>query len=190
MSKFIMLVGLPAANKDTWAHEYKEKHPEVIIHSSDDIREELYGDASHQGSPIKVFEQMRSRTLRDLRAGKDVIYNATNVSVKDRRGILNEIRNCFGKKVYIKALVFSTPFEICKEWNQKRERTVPNFVYEKMLSRWQTPFCGEGFDDIEIINPAENIYNKKTYWKEITEKVKNFGSQKKPSSFFNFMGTL
>ena len=49
-----------------------------------------------------------------------------------------------------------------------------------MLSRWQTPFYGEGFDNIEIINPAENTYNKKTYWEEIAGKVKNFGSQKNP----------
>ena len=180
MPKFIMLVGIPASGKDTWAREYIKNHPYTVIHSSDDIREELYDNASCQESPAKVFELMRSRTLRDLRAGKDVIYNATNVSVKDRKGILNEIRHYFGEEIYTRALVFSTPLEICKEWNQKRERTVPDFVYEKMLSRWQTPFYGEGFDNIEIINPAENTYNKKTYWREIAEKVKNFGSQKNP----------
>ena len=56
MPNFIMLVGLPAVGKDTWANEYIKKHPNTVIHSSDDIREELYGDASCQNNPEKVFE--------------------------------------------------------------------------------------------------------------------------------------
>ena len=82
MLKFIMLVGIPAVGKDTWANEYVKKNPNTVIHSSDDIREELYGDAANQSSPAQVFDLMRSRTLADLRAGKNVIYNATNIKYK------------------------------------------------------------------------------------------------------------
>ena len=41
MPNFIMLVGLRAVGQDTWAREYIKKHPCTVIHSSDDIREEL-----------------------------------------------------------------------------------------------------------------------------------------------------
>ena len=85
MPKFIMLVGLPAAGKDTWAREYIKKHPNTVIHSSDDIREELYGDASCQNNPEKVFEIMAARTIKSLQEGKDVIYNATNLKYKKRK---------------------------------------------------------------------------------------------------------
>ena len=40
MNELIMLVGLPASGKSTWAKEYSETHPDYIVHSSDKLREE------------------------------------------------------------------------------------------------------------------------------------------------------
>lgn len=176
MPNFIMLVGIPAVGKDTWAREYIEKHPYTVIHSSDDIREELYGDASHQGSPIKVFEQMRSRTLRDLRAGKDVIYNATNIKYKDRKSILSQLKKIDNLTCYCK--IFVAPVEVCKERNAKRDRAVPDFVYDRMLKSFQVPFYEEGFASIEVIKTWDG--SELEYMKEIIKKVKAFGDQKNP----------
>lgn len=176
MPNFIMLVGIPAVGKDTWAREYKKKHPEVVIHSSDDIREELYGDASHQGSPIRVFELMRSRTLRDLRAGKDVIYNATNIKYKDRKSILSQLKKIDNLTCYCK--IFVAPVEVCKERNAKRDRVVPDFVYDRMLQSFQVPFYEEGFANIEVIKAWDG--DSFEYMKEIIKKVKAFGDQKNP----------
>lgn len=176
MPNFIMLVGLPAVGKDTWAREYIKKHPYIVIHSSDDIREELYGDASHQGSPIKVFELMRSRTLRDLRAGKDVIYNATNIKYKDRKSILSQLKKIDNLTCYCK--IFVAPVEVCKERNAKRDRVVPDFVYDRMLKSFQVSFYEEGFASIEIIKTWDG--SDLEYMKEIVKKVKAFGDQKNP----------
>lgn len=176
MPNFIMLVGIPAVGKDTWARDYIKKHPNTVIHSSDDIREELYGDASHQGSPIKVFELMHSRTLRDLRTGKDVIYNATNIKYKDRKSILSQLKKIDNLTCYCK--IFVAPIEVCKERNAKRERVVPDFVYDRMLGSFQVPFYNEGFDDIEIVKAWDG--DSLEYMKEILEKVKEFGDQKNP----------
>lgn len=176
MPNFIMLVGIPASGKDTWAREYVKKHPDTIIHSSDDIREELYGDASCQESPIKVFELMRSRTIRDLRAGKDVIYNATNLTYKNRKSILSQLKKIDNLTCYCK--IFVAPVEVCKERNAKRERVVPDFVYDRMLKSFQVPFYNEGFDDIGIIKTWDG--DSLEYMKGILEKVKEFGGQKNP----------
>lgn len=176
MPKFIMLVGIPAVGKDTWAREYVKEHPYTVIHSSDDIREELYGDASCQESPAKVFELMRSRTIRDLRAGKDVIYNATNIKYKDRKSILSQVKKMTDAVCYCK--IFVAPVEVCKERNAKRERVVPDFVYDRMLQSFQVPFYNEGFDNIEVIKAWNG--NDFEYMKEIIEKVKAFGDQKNP----------
>ena len=165
-----------ASGKDTWAREYVKKRPDTVIHSSDDIREELYGDASHQGSPIKVFELMRSRTLRDLRAGKDVIYNATNLTYKNRKSILSQVKKINNLICYCK--IFVAPVEVCKERNAKRDRVVPDFVYDRMLRSFQVPFYNEGFNDIEVIKAWEG--DPLEYMKEIVEKVKAFGDQKNP----------
>ena len=176
MTKFIMLVGIPAVGKDTWVHEYKKKHPNIIVHSSDDIREELYGDASHQGSPVKVFEIMRARTLGDLRGGRDVIYNATNIKYKDRKSILSQVKRIKGVECICK--IFVAPVEVCKERNAARDRVVPDFVYDRMLQSFQMPFHGEGFDDIEVVYTWDG--DKLEYMKEIIAKVKAFGDQKNP----------
>ena len=176
MSKFIMLVGIPAVGKDTFAREYIKQHPDTIIHSSDDIREELYGDASHQGSPAKVFELMRSRTLRDLRAGKNVIYNATNIKWRDRNSIMSQVKRIKDAECICK--VFVAPVEVCKERNAARERVVPDFVYDRMLQSFQVPFYNEGFDTIEVIKTWDG--SGLEYRKEIIEKVKAFGDQKNP----------
>lgn len=176
MTKFIMLVGIPAVGKDTWVRKYKEKNHNIIVHSSDDIREELYGDASHQGSPVKVFEIMRARTLGDLRGGRDVIYNATNIKYKDRKSILSQVKRI--KDVECICKVFVAPVEVCKERNAARDRVVPDFVYDRMLQSFQMPFHGEGFDDIEVVYTWDG--DKLGYMKEIVAKVKAFGDQKNP----------
>lgn len=179
MPDFIMLIGLPACGKSTWARHYAKNHPHSVVLSSDAIREELYGDESIQGDPNVIFGKMRSRALHELREGNSVVYDATNICFKDRKGILNSVNKEL-PEVWITAVVFATPVEVCKEWNQKRARSVPDFVYDKMLHRWQTPFMGEGFNSIEVVNPALNTYNPLQYMKDITEKVKAFGGQKNP----------
>ena len=176
MSNFIMLVGIPAVGKDTWAREYIKQHPGTIIHSSDDIREELYGDASCQDSPAKIFELMRSRTIRDLRAGKDVIYNATNIKYKDRKSIMSQVLKMTCATCYCK--IFVAPVEVCKERNAARERVVPDFVYDRMLQSFQMPFYNEGFADIKVIHTWDG--DRVEYIKNIVAKVKAFGDQKNP----------
>lgn len=166
----------PASGKDTWAREYVKKHPYTVIHSSDDIREELYGDASCQDSPQKVFEIMCSRTIKSLQEGKDVIYNATNLRYKNRRSILAQVKKQINATCHCK--VFVAPVEVCKERNVARDRVVPDFVYDRMLRSFQMPFENEGFHSIEVIYTAD--YDKREYMLDIVKKVKEFGDQKNP----------
>lgn len=166
MPKFIMLVGLPAVGKDTWIEKYKENHPNIIVHSSDDIREELYGDANCQKDPSLVFKIMYARTLSDLRGGRDVIYNATNIKYKDRKSILSQVKQI--KDVECICKIFIAPVEVCKERNAKRERKVPDFVYDKMLRAWQTPCEWEGFDKIDVVYTADKD-NIEFYFREMLD---------------------
>ena len=179
MPDFIMLIGLPACGKSTWACYYAKNHPHSVVLTSDAIREELFGDESIQGDPNVIFGKMRSRALHELREGNSVVYDATNICFKDRKGILNSVNKEL-PEVWITGVVFATPVEVCKEWNQKRARSVPDFVYDKMLHRWQTPFDGEGFNSILVVNPGIGSYDPEQYKLDIVEKVKAFGDQKNP----------
>ena len=57
----VILVGPPGCGKSTYGKKYAEEHANTIVLSSDQIREELYGDASIQDDPARVFTLMQSR---------------------------------------------------------------------------------------------------------------------------------
>lgn len=90
MVEFIMLVGLPASGKSTYAEVLKEQG--YSVHSSDAIREELTGDVNSQDKNTDVFSVLHKRIKNDLENGISCVYDATNVSMKRRKAFLEEIR--------------------------------------------------------------------------------------------------
>lgn len=148
--KFIMLVGIPGSGKST--HAKRLSHRMNCTHlSSDGIRAELYGDEAIQGNPSEVFELMHKRTLEVLANGNSVIYDATNITRKDRASIMSKIP----KYVEIECHIVWAPIETCIERDSKRERSVGKDVIDKMLKRFQAPYYDEGFNNIEIIRPED-----------------------------------
>ena len=145
MSEFVMVVGLPACGKTTWANNQSG----YVVLSSDSVRKELYGNESIQGDANKVFEIMQRRAVECLRNEQSVIYDATNLSGKRRRHMLDRIRDI--AEVTTKCEVFATPIEICKARNTARKRVVPDYVYDKMLRQYNVPQYFEGWNEIEII---------------------------------------
>lgn len=145
--RLILLVGIPGSGKTTYA---KERLNSNTIHlSSDSIREELYGNESIQGNPSEVFSLMQTRAVEALNEGKDVIYDATNITRKDRACIIN----LCPKFVKIEAHIIWAPIEECIGRDAKRDRTVGQEVIDRMLKKFQAPFFDEGIDEIIIVKP-------------------------------------
>lgn len=139
MSDFIMLVGLPASGKSTYAEKLRKIG--FHIHSSDKIREELTGDVNSQDKNVDVFQELHKRVKTDLRNGISCVYDATNMSMKRRKAFLDEIKKFNCRKTCI---LFVVPVEVCKERNQNRTRKVPAGVFDKMLKQFQCPYYYEG----------------------------------------------
>lgn len=116
--------------------------------SSDKVRGELYGDESIQGDSNKVFRVLHNNVKNFLDRGYDVIYDATNVTRKSRRTIINETRKYCNK---IEAHIVWAPYQQCVNRDAARKRSVGQEVIRKFLYRWQSPNYDEGFDNIELI---------------------------------------
>ena len=153
--KFIMMIGLSGAGKTTLAKEIKRKYNYELL-SSDALRKELLHDENDQTQNAFIFEEMKKRTIKYLKEGKSVIYDATNLTVKSRRTILNSIKRYDCERI---AYVVRTPFRICLENNRERKRCIPTEVIYKQRNKFQIPFKEEGFDEI-IIEALERDINK------------------------------
>lgn len=162
----ILLVGIPGSGKSTYAENYISEYPKTPVHlSSDKIREELYGNESIQGNPAEVFALMQKRAVEALNEGHDVLYDATNVTRKDRSSIIG-ICPKFAK---IEAHIIWAPIEECIKRDSARDRTVGKEVIDRILKRFQAPYYDEGIDDIKIIRP--NDFDVTKYFNECDLKM-------------------
>ena len=152
MSNFIMMCGLAGSGKSTFAKHLLEENPKSVIVSSDSIREELYGSESEQGNPTDVFNEMRVRTLKLLKEGHDVIYDATNINRKRRKGFLKQLPRDIHKVI----IYIATPYKNVLSNNNSRERVVPQDVIHNMYKNLHVPIKSEGWDEI-ILYPHDSI---------------------------------
>ena len=145
----ILLVGIPGSGKTTYAEKYIEENHNTVHLSSDKIRAELWGNEATQGDNNEVFSLMQSRAVEALNNGQNVVYDATNVTRKDRSYIIG-ICPKFAKT---ECHIIWAPIETCIERDAARERTVGKEVIDRMFKRFQAPFVDEGIDEIKIVKP-------------------------------------
>ena len=152
-STFIMLCGLPASGKSTYAKTLLKEHEGAVILSSDEIRETVLGDVNDQTQNSKVFEIMGKETISNLKDGKTVIYDATNISRKKRAGFLRQLPKDAHKEIHYCHVRFDEAFRS----NTERERSVPNHVIDRMIRSFQMPVFGEGWDEMVYVEKNQNI---------------------------------
>ena len=147
--KLILLVGLSASGKSTVAAQIAKENTNTVIASSNSIREELTGNYADQEHNEEVFRIFHDRIRRNLKNKRNVIVDATNLTMKSRRAIMMKVHGLNIRKVCV---IIPKPFEQCKEDNLHREHPVPDFVLDKQIRKFQIPFKEEGFDEIIIHN--------------------------------------
>lgn len=85
MAKLILLKGLPASGKSTWAKEYMQTHPHTKRVNKDDLRA-MIDDSVWNGDNEKFILQVRDNiVIEALKKGFDVIVDDTNLSPKHER---------------------------------------------------------------------------------------------------------
>ena len=153
MANLYIMVGIPGSGKSTVAKRYAaDPDTKSIIISSDKIRQELYGDKNCQSHNGKVFELAYKRIKENLKNGLDVIFDATNVTIKERKQAIRA-----GKEAgvhYTIAIVVTPPREICISRDKERNRTVGAEVIDKFIHRFEIPIKQEGFNIIHFYHTS------------------------------------
>lgn len=151
MQTFYMMVGLPGSGKSFTAGTL----PDTIIHSSDAIRAEILGDENRQDQQELVFQTLHERVFRDLRNGKNVVYDATNTNYKRRMEFLQRVNAMRLPALQTVCVFMATPYDECVKRNKDRERTVPEHVICRMYKRFDVPMKAEGWDEIWIVDSKD-----------------------------------
>ena len=129
----VVMFGLPGAGKDTLIKKYYS-HYEIL--SSDELRTELYGveDQTHNK---EVFEEMGRRAKILGRAGKNVVYNATNLNRGRRVALCQEMKKYFSR---IEICAAICPIDTLLERNITRtERHLPEEKLKQMIASCHIP---------------------------------------------------
>jgi len=148
--KIIMMVGLMGSGKSTIAKKLAEAESATLL-SSDNIRSEFPGISNEA-----TFKLLFERAKQELKNEKSIIIDATNTTMKSRRGALTLFRSFNAHKV---AFLVMTPYEECINRLVKRENQENLQGIVSALSRYylnfQPPMIQEGFDEIIIFRTCE-----------------------------------
>ena len=144
-NKVYILVGIPGSGKTTFCNQVL-KPKRCVILSSDEYRKKLYGDENVQDNPQKVFSRLYSDMNDALSNHKSVAVDATNMSVKDRK---TPIAIAKKYKAEVVAIFFPCTVKDAVERQGYRDREVPQYVIEHMVSKFEYPQKFEGIDRVE-----------------------------------------
>ena len=146
------MVGVSGSGKSTFIDKFLEKNPDVIVHSSDKLRGVLGRDESDQTVTAQVFSTIKYNLNRDLAAGKNVMIDATSLNPKERKDYILSGRK---HNAEIIAYVLERDKTTLMKNQLKRKsgggRQVPEFVIDKMLSKYVRPSTAEGFDSVILV---------------------------------------
>lgn len=147
-----MLIGPPGSGKSTVAQHLQQLLPGSCLISTDQIRQQLYGNEAYQGDWNEISAQVKTAITAALQANQAVIYDATNARRPWRMTFLQEFS---GAEPWV-GWHLTTPLRQCQQWNQQRDRAVPRKVIDQMhqaLHRFP-PLAGEGFDLVQTLDPS------------------------------------
>lgn len=173
--KFYIMVGLSASGKSTIAKEIARNEGCIIV-SSDGIRGEICdGGVIDQSKNEEVFKIFHKRIKDNLKAGKNVIADATNINMRARRSLLENVKNVECKKI---AYIIPKSVEKCIEDNIYKEYPVPHHVIQKQMMNFQIPFLEEDFDSV-VIHKFDDEYTNDVFVQDCYDKMRGF-NQKNP----------
>ena len=137
-----LIAGIPGSGKTTLAHRLAEEHG-AIVHSYDD----LPGANTKESMDGSVKRAWMEGIRADLEAGRSVIGDGLNLTVKERTELLSFVAGVPCEKVLCMKIV---PPEICLQRNRERAARLPDFVVTQSAERFEAPDVEEGWDKVLV----------------------------------------
>jgi predicted kinase len=141
-----IMCGVQGVGKDTWI---AENMPGVPVVSLDDMREEM--DVEWTDNQGRVVQAVLEAAKSHLRAKRDFVWNATNVTADQREKVISLLRdyNARVRIVYLEA-----PIDLLFKQNSEREASVPDAVIERFLAKLEPPKDWEAHEVVRVIREA------------------------------------
>jgi predicted kinase len=136
MNKVIVLRGLPASGKSTWAKDYISRNPVTVRVNKDDLRATLHNSQWSEDNERLVLEIRNAIIIKSLINLRDVIVDDTNFAEKHVTTI-QKIAEEYGASFEVKD--FDVPLEVCLDRNRKRDSSVPDKVIIDMYNKYVLP---------------------------------------------------
>lgn len=134
MKVLIILKGLPASGKTTWAKEWVSEGPKNRVRvNRDDIRA-MFGNIRHDRLLETIITETLNHLVRDLLSnGYSVVHDNTNLKHHTKHWI-DLVKDIGDVEVHVKS--FNTPLEECINRDKARENSVGERIIQSMHKRY------------------------------------------------------
>jgi predicted kinase len=144
----IALMGIPGSGKSTLAREFMDAEDYTLV-NPDTIRQELTGDMTDQSRNEDVFLIAHQMARLALGQGKDVLWDATNVTQRARTDLLADAIATNASSILV---VVDVLLPTAKERNAARDRVVPEHVLDRMFGQYMQSLSQIGFEGWDEIH--------------------------------------
>ena len=135
--KLLMLKGLPASGKSTYAKELESKGWARV--NKDDIRKEFFPDYTFKDEKEVVYME-DAEIIAELREGNNVVVDDTNFAPKHQQRLEKIAKE---EDADLEVLFIDTPLEECIKRNRKRANNVPMEAILNMYRKYIAPYREE-----------------------------------------------
>lgn len=158
MGTMYMMIGLPGSGKSTIANEIG-KELRIPVVSSDEVRKEVTGSEEDFSKDGYIWGEVIPNKLKSALLKGDVIFDATNLRVRDR----NKTKKAIGLEHEYQAIYVDVPLETCIERQGNRDRKVPPERIEEMHNEMVAPTTKEGFAEVFVVREAREFLESNQY---------------------------
>lgn len=132
MKKILLLKGLPASGKSTWARNYCQQNPMYKRVNKDDLRA-MISCRHTKGNEKFVLEVRDKFVVSALKMGYSVIVDDTNLHPKHLDAMMWIAYEYFDDEVAVEVMEFDTPIEECIL--RDAARPISAYVGEEVIRR-------------------------------------------------------